>query len=79
MSDKKIQVRYAPGFAESFAKNVPEEDRDEVLKEMERVMERLASNPYAGTPIVSGPFWWWFVFDNWLHRVWVDITSKIKK
>ncbi len=54
MTRKKLEIVWTPEFTKSINDNVPPEDREAVLQAIAEFTERLAKNPYAGTPLWGG-------------------------
>lgn len=72
--NEKMKVVYSPTFMEDFAKNIPEEEREEVWEEVQKALKKLEDNPYWGTPLQVG---YHVVLWNFIKRVLWRLGIKI--
>ena len=70
--EKPMEIKYAPDFSKQMGKilaDLNEEEQAELKAGLAEALERMRSNPYAGTPIGVSPI---VVFINWAQRVIYD-------
>lgn len=63
--DDKFKIIFGPKFTEALS-GMPEEERKAILEALPKITQRLAENPFSGTPL-NAP--WYIILINFCRRV----------